>query len=185
MTEASMTITLRMLTLTVVLAASASSVSGCDGQTSCHYGQNDVLADTTWTLTRTENVEDPNAAPPVSESDTLFFNLDDCTVQHGTTTDTVDGEWSTDDDLIELRLADRTLYGAFGSGSLALREDGSPNVFVYAGGFFTPGEGEGEGEGGCDNSCEYAFDGTCDDGGENAEYSVCALGSDCLDCGSR
>ena len=37
----------------------------------------------------------------------------------------------------------------------------------------------------CDNSCQYAYDGTCDDGGTDSEYSVCALGTDCNDCGDR
>ena len=37
----------------------------------------------------------------------------------------------------------------------------------------------------CDDTCEHAYDARCDDGGEGAEYDLCALGSDCLDCGSR
>lgn len=37
----------------------------------------------------------------------------------------------------------------------------------------------------CTNTCEYAHDGECDDGGSNAMYSVCALGTDCADCGTR
>ena len=38
---------------------------------------------------------------------------------------------------------------------------------------------------GCSNTCEYAFDGECDDGGEGSLYSLCSLGTDCNDCGSR
>jgi len=37
----------------------------------------------------------------------------------------------------------------------------------------------------CLNNCHYPSDGYCDDGGAGSEYSVCALGSDCVDCGPR
>jgi len=37
----------------------------------------------------------------------------------------------------------------------------------------------------CDNSCQDANDGICDDGGPGAEYALCVEGSDCRDCGSR
>lgn len=37
----------------------------------------------------------------------------------------------------------------------------------------------------CDNTCHYASDGDCDDGGEGAEYGLCTSGSDCHDCGQR
>lgn len=37
----------------------------------------------------------------------------------------------------------------------------------------------------CTNSCGSANDGECDDGGPNSLYSICALGSDCADCGPR
>lgn len=63
---------------------------------------------------------------------------------------------------------------------------------------------EGEGEV-CDDSCDFAFDGVCDDGSENEYISsssstksghhddyddehaelVCAKGTDCTDCGGR
>ena len=33
----------------------------------------------------------------------------------------------------------------------------------------------------CSNTCRYARDGDCDDGGANAHYSVCGLGTDCAD----
>ena len=36
-----------------------------------------------------------------------------------------------------------------------------------------------------DCSYEYASDGVCDDGGPGAEYSICEIGTDCTDCGSR
>jgi len=41
------------------------------------------------------------------------------------------------------------------------------------------------GAGSCANTCRHASDGECDDGGEGALYSVCALGTDCNDCGPR
>jgi len=37
----------------------------------------------------------------------------------------------------------------------------------------------------CTNTCGYAFDQDCDDGGSGAEYGVCIFGSDCHDCGPR
>ncbi len=37
----------------------------------------------------------------------------------------------------------------------------------------------------CSDSCGYAMDGACDDGGTNSEYSACAMGTDCTDCGAR
>lgn len=37
----------------------------------------------------------------------------------------------------------------------------------------------------CDNSCPFADDGVCDDGGDGAVYDVCQYGSDCNDCGER
>ena len=37
----------------------------------------------------------------------------------------------------------------------------------------------------CIDSCRYATDGDCDDGGPGAEYYHCSLGFDCTDCGSR
>jgi hypothetical protein len=37
----------------------------------------------------------------------------------------------------------------------------------------------------CSDSCQYAGDGECDDGGPGAAYDVCAYGTDCADCGPR
>jgi hypothetical protein len=37
----------------------------------------------------------------------------------------------------------------------------------------------------CTNSCGYANDGECDDGGPNSNYNVCGCGTDCGDCGTR
>lgn len=37
----------------------------------------------------------------------------------------------------------------------------------------------------CDDTCFYANDGLCNDGGPGSVFSVCELGSDCTDCGPR
>ncbi|MFK8003043.1 MAG: serine/threonine protein kinase [Polyangiales bacterium] len=37
----------------------------------------------------------------------------------------------------------------------------------------------------CTNTCQYANDNDCDDGGENSLTGLCAFGTDCNDCGSR
>lgn len=60
---------------------------------------------------------------------------------------------------------------------------GAGTVCLAGGGCGTTGGGGGSG--GCTNSCGYAYDGECDDGGPGADYSLCALGTDCADCGSR
>lgn len=39
--------------------------------------------------------------------------------------------------------------------------------------------------GNCTDTCASANDGECDDGGPGAVYAVCALGTDCGDCGPR
>ena len=38
---------------------------------------------------------------------------------------------------------------------------------------------------GCDDTCSDAMDGFCDDGGPGAFFDLCALGTDCSDCGPR
>ena len=37
----------------------------------------------------------------------------------------------------------------------------------------------------CSNTCEYADDGDCDDGGPGSDYDLCDYGTDCNDCGPR
>jgi hypothetical protein len=37
----------------------------------------------------------------------------------------------------------------------------------------------------CTDTCRYAGDGQCDDGGPGADFSLCRIGTDCADCGSR
>ena len=37
----------------------------------------------------------------------------------------------------------------------------------------------------CTNTCRYANDGQCDDGGPESSNSLCEYGTDCQDCGSR
>ncbi|MEW5851410.1 MAG: hypothetical protein AB2A00_21655 [Myxococcota bacterium] len=37
----------------------------------------------------------------------------------------------------------------------------------------------------CTNSCTWAYDTSCDDGGSGSRTTACALGTDCSDCGTR
>jgi len=37
----------------------------------------------------------------------------------------------------------------------------------------------------CTNTCSDAGDGWCDDGGPGSDFSICAFGTDCADCGPR
>src|SRR6056297_2846243 len=37
----------------------------------------------------------------------------------------------------------------------------------------------------CSNTCEFASDGDCDDGGPSSDFNLCELGTDCADCGAR
>ena len=37
----------------------------------------------------------------------------------------------------------------------------------------------------CTNTCDTAYDSECDDGGPGSMYSICALGTDCAECGPR
>jgi hypothetical protein len=49
-------------------------------------------------------------------------------------------------------------------------------------------EGDDGGDDGspiCEDTCQYANDGECDDGGPGADFDECAYGSDCADCGPR
>ena len=45
--------------------------------------------------------------------------------------------------------------------------------------------GSSSGGGICTNTCQYANDGVCDDGGPGSTYNVCTYGTDCNDCGIR
>lgn len=52
------------------------------------------------------------------------------------------------------------------------------------------GGGDTGGSGGsattmCEDTCLFAYDGECDDGGPGADWSMCDLGTDCADCGPR
>jgi hypothetical protein len=38
---------------------------------------------------------------------------------------------------------------------------------------------------GCDDTCDDANDGVCDDGGSGSDDNFCGLGTDCTDCGKR
>jgi hypothetical protein len=49
-----------------------------------------------------------------------------------------------------------------------------------------PGFCEGTGSGIlCEDTCDSATDGSCDDGGEGHDFATCELGTDCSDCGPR
>jgi hypothetical protein len=37
----------------------------------------------------------------------------------------------------------------------------------------------------CTDTCAFNNDGQCDDGGEDSDFDVCELGTDCADCGER
>eukprot|EP00966_Prymnesium_polylepis_P001437 32991-Prymnesium_polylepis.1 len=37
---------------------------------------------------------------------------------------------------------------------------------------------------GCADTCRFASDGNCDDGGAGSEFYECSLSSDCTDCGA-
>ncbi|HUU85220.1 MAG TPA: C1 family peptidase, partial [Phycisphaerae bacterium] len=60
------------------------------------------------------------------------------------------------------------------------------NSVTYSGEVEVKPLGEGDGGGGtCLNTCFFAFDGECDDGGAGSVYAVCDHGTDCYDCGVR
>ena len=50
--------------------------------------------------------------------------------------------------------------------------------FIYLN-YFVNGETK------CENTCKFANDRACDDGGPGALYNVCELGTDCANCGPR
>ena len=49
-------------------------------------------------------------------------------------------------------------------------------------GWLSGGAGSGSS---CSDTCGYAGDGACDDGGPGSSFSVCSFGTDCTDCGPR
>jgi uncharacterized membrane protein YgcG len=53
------------------------------------------------------------------------------------------------------------------------------------GGASSGGGAASSGGGSCTNTCNSSNDGECDDGGPNSLYDICALGTDCADCGAR
>ena len=62
-------------------------------------------------------------------------------------------------------------------------------VMACSGGSGGDGGGSGGGGGGttslCSNTCQFANDNECDDGGEDSTFDGCQLGTDCNDCGTR
>ena len=65
-----------------------------------------------------------------------------------------------------------------GSGGRYWLDPGTYYLFVD--GYVLGGGGEI-----CENTCRWAFDGACDDGGPGSAFSLCELGTDCGDCGPR
>ncbi len=63
------------------------------------------------------------------------------------------------------------------------------NLYVAAGCLAailaTPACSFGDNDDLCSNTCLTAFDNECDDGGPGSLFSICALGTDCDDCGAR
>jgi len=61
--------------------------------------------------------------------------------------------------------------------TLRVRVGGQSPPAGWASTWSTPGT--------CGYTCTYHNDGDCDDGGPGSQYSLCALGTDCADCGVR
>ena len=70
------------------------------------------------------------------------------------------------------------------------------NASIYPGAYDTPNDGidqdcngqdatTGGGSSVCSDSCGYANDNVCDDGGTGASFDDCDFGTDCSDCGVR
>ena len=70
------------------------------------------------------------------------------------------------------------------SGTVGLPEQAS-TAAAAAQGMSARGRRELFGTTYCSNTCNWAADGECDDGGPGAWYSACTLGTDCYDCGTR
>ncbi len=47
------------------------------------------------------------------------------------------------------------------------------------------GSSDADGTSLCSNTCAFANDGDCDDGGPGSDFSLCGFGTDCADCGPR
>ncbi|MGB0638279.1 MAG: hypothetical protein ACPGTU_03030 [Myxococcota bacterium] len=79
----------------------------------------------------------------------------------------------------------------YGSPSCGYGKSGYYDTAYYYGGYGgydDYGDDDGSSSDGdplCNNDCEYAYDGDCDDGGAGSDYDYCEYGSDCADCGRR
>ena len=76
----------------------------------------------------------------------------------------------------------------YGSPSCGYGNSGYYDTAYYYGGYGSYGDDDGSSGNGdplCNNDCEYAYDGECDDGGTGSDYAYCEFGSDCADCGRR
>lgn len=67
--------------------------------------------------------------------------------------------------------------------SAATKDDGTCNYGCNTSSSSSSSSSSGGGL--CTNTCSYAYDGVCDDGGAGSSYNVCDYGSDCADCGTR
>jgi hypothetical protein len=68
------------------------------------------------------------------------------------------------------------------SGCCGTIQDGSTWCVPYA---YSGSCGGGTSEPICENTCLWAGDGECDDGGPGADWDLCEYGTDCQDCGPR
>ncbi|MCB9507577.1 MAG: hypothetical protein H6700_07815 [Myxococcales bacterium] len=87
-------------------------------------------------------------------------------------------------EVLELLLASSAADATGSYQLLLVRDDNIPTTVP---GSTSGGDGGSGGDAGslCTNTCEYAGDTDCDDGGPGADYDVCAYGTDCADCGPR
>lgn len=74
-----------------------------------------------------------------------------------------------------------SVTGAPPSGAGAVSDKPDRNVSVRQ----EPTSAAGGGRTVCDDTCTYANDNECDDGGDGSTNAVCTFGTDCTDCGVR
>lgn len=119
-----------------------------------------------------------------------FFAVDSATGQEIWTSELGSATWSS-----PLLVGDRVVVGTNESGVQALSTvDGSlawtlempgevrAPLSMSGGRIYAAAVG---GASLCSNSCRYARDGDCDDGGRGSRYDMCRFGTDCSDCGPR
>ena len=96
------------------------------------------------------------------------------------------------DGIVTLELTNASmsgLPGGFGVFEMIIGDTSRINFDLLVTEAASAGDESGFGDPGsdvvCSDSCIFAFDGECDDGGMGAVFSVCAWGTDCGDCGPR